>query len=476
VPKAAPGSASGTAPWPSRLATIRNAAAPFVSALIVLALGLTAYSSTQREDASARLVAHTHAVLAQNQAVLARLADAETGERGFLITGDSSYLRPYRGAAADVALRLDTLKQLTSDNPMQRQRIDRLDTLARRRLALLEAQVERRATRGFAASRIDIIRMGGGRAVMDSVRRLVAAIEANEQQLLNARNADQATRARLVFWVVSAGTVVAAVLALLISLALSRYAVTQTTLARLLAERTEEAERANRVKAEFLANMSHDLRTPLNSIIGYIELLAMGIHGPVTPDQADDLQRIERSSDHLRALIDDVLDFARIEAGRVQLHIQEVSVSEVLAGLDSLVAPQAQAKQLRLRLACDPGLLVRADRERLDQILVNLVGNAIKFTPNGGSIDVECRTDDRSVIFDVRDTGDGIPAERLGDIFEPFVQVAPPAGSSRQGIGLGLAISRELVRAMNGDLTVVSSPGAGSTFTLRLPGVGLVSE
>jgi signal transduction histidine kinase len=230
-----------------------------------------------------------------------------------------------------------------------------------------------------------------------------------------------------------------------------------------------EAERANKAKSEFLAAMSHDLRTPLNSIGGYADLAAEGVYGPMTDAQRKTMARIRRASDHLLSLINDILGFAKIEAGRVQLRVADLPVNEVVSGAVAMVEPQAATKGLSLgaRLA-GKEIQARADRERLTQILTNLLTNAIKFTA-AGSIAVECQTDEKMVCIAVRDTGRGIPTEKLTAVFEPFVQAGRSAEERQQGVGLGLAISRELARAMGGDLTVQSIVDQGSTFTVCLP-------
>jgi signal transduction histidine kinase len=239
------------------------------------------------------------------------------------------------------------------------------------------------------------------------------------------------------------------------------------------------AEAANRAKMDFLATMSHELRTPLNAIGGYAELLALGVRGPVTTAQQEDLARIQRSQQHLLGLINEVLNFARLEGGAVHFDLADLEVASLLGGLEALVLPQVRAKGLSLTLAaCDPALRVRADAEKLRQILLNLLSNAVKFTASGGSIHVDAGCADAdapagvargAVAITVRDTGVGIAAHQLAAIFEPFVQVGRALNNPGEGTGLGLAISRDLARAMGGELTAESTPGAGSVFRLVLP-------
>jgi len=233
--------------------------------------------------------------------------------------------------------------------------------------------------------------------------------------------------------------------------------------------RRNEADVANRTKTEFLAAMSHELRTPLNAIAGYVQLLMLGVRGPLTDEQAIDLGRIQRSQQHLLSLINDILNFSRLEAGAVTYEIGSVPLGSVLEAATSMISLQAAAKQITLTLEpCPPTMRALADDSKLEQVLLNLLSNAVKFTQRGGHVSIRCEAADDHVLTRVQDDGPGIPADRLADIFEPFVQLDRALGNPREGVGLGLAISRDLARGMQGDLTVESIPGKGSTFTVSL--------
>ncbi|MEO5815516.1 MAG: PAS domain-containing sensor histidine kinase [Gemmatimonadaceae bacterium] len=237
------------------------------------------------------------------------------------------------------------------------------------------------------------------------------------------------------------------------------------------ARRVSQAEEANQVKASFLAAMSHELRTPLNAIGGYADLLLTGIGGDVSARQRQYLERIRNSQQHLLAIINDILNFSRIEAGRLQLEIGPVSLQAVVDAVVPMIEPQAAAKNLVVEQGSFDKALVSGDHAKIEQILVNLLSNAVKFTEPGGRISIDCEENGDCVELSVRDTGIGIPDTDIDAIFQPFIQVGRSLTSKQEGTGLGLAISSDLATAMGGALRVESVIGEGSTFTLSLPKV-----
>ncbi|HEY0995261.1 MAG TPA: ATP-binding protein [Gemmatimonadaceae bacterium] len=258
-----------------------------------------------------------------------------------------------------------------------------------------------------------------------------------------------------------------------------------------LRDAQRRADEANRAKSQFLATMSHELRTPLNAIAGHVGLVLEEIYGPLTQRQRTALDRVLRAQQHLLGLINDVLSFARVEGGRLEYHVEAVTIAEIVDSVLPLVEPQLARRKLDFRVELpatrgEPPLVVDADRDKLAQVLVNLLSNAIKFTEPGGRIEIVATgphdgaspvpeaavtTCDagRCAQLTVRDTGIGIPADMLEQVFEPFVQVRGELTRTREGTGLGLAISRDLARGMGGDLVVASTPGEGSAFTILLP-------
>jgi signal transduction histidine kinase len=245
-------------------------------------------------------------------------------------------------------------------------------------------------------------------------------------------------------------------------------------LERQVAERTKELAQASRHKSEFLANMSHELRTPLNAIIGFTQVLQQKLFGTVNEKQEEYLEDIHSSANHLLALINDVLDLSKVEAGQVELERELFSLREALERGVVMVRERASKTGVALELELDPAVdLVEGDERRIRQVVYNLLSNAVKFTPSGGSVDVRSAQRNGEVLVSVADTGPGIPSQDRERIFEEFQQSGLGA-EQREGTGLGLALSKKLVELHGGRIWVESEPGKGSTFTFSLPAGGKV--
>ncbi len=546
------------------LTPARRAVAVVAGAGTVLLLGLLTYLTTLRGRDAAVWVAHTYEVLATLEATRGRAVDAETGVRGYVATGVARFLEPYVRADRDVARELARLRRLTADNPSQQLRLDTLEARAGAVVAQLDSAVA--LTRARPRERTEATALlATGKARMDALRAAAAAVGSEEQRLLAAREAEETRLRATTGWVVFGETLAAASCVVVVGLLLAaaaraneRHAAAERAArteaedaamrlqdqatelevltqelqaqATALEERTDEAERqrgdaerhreaaerANSARADFLASMSHELRTPLNAIQGYVALLADGLYGPVAEAQREPLERIRRAQTRLLALVTDVLNFTRLEEGRVTFDLRPTRVSDVVRDVLPLVEPQAHAKGLVLEVRLpaapaapaaepspDEGFALRdvspvwADRAKLGQVLLNLLANAIKFTParqpdgTPGVVRVEFTgraeasagevlvgetpagqaptgADPTLAYLRVRDTGVGIPRDQQDAVFEPFVQVSTGLTRTSEGIGLGLAISRDLARGMGGDLRVRSREGTGSTFTVTL--------
>lgn len=500
-------------------------------------------------------VQHTLQVKIDLAAVSQRLTDAETGERGYIITGDRRFLAPYQGAADDVDGGLGDLRGLTIDNPVQTPRVDSLGQVVARTFTWLDAAIALRRDRGATAADAAVL-TGTGPALMDSARALIGRLGDEEQRLLAIRQTAMIRQRRITQFILLAGALIAAAFGIAVNGALGH---SQTLLAdrnarlsdltveletqnqelqeqaveletqnetlqeqatelehqsehanqqaialetgnehlrainealsaandRLEAARVAaidaraaadlartEAETANAAKATFLAMMSHELRTPLNAISGYVELLLAEIRGPLTEQQSSDLLRIRRAGTHLMGLINDVLNLAKLETGQVAFSPDVISLNETLTNASTMIEPQAAAKGVAFSCApVDHSLTVSGDQDKVLQIVLNLLANAVKFTPQGGRVSLSAyhAPADGAMQITVVDTGRGIPGDQFTRIFEPFVQVGRRLSGADAGAGLGLAISRELARGMGGEITVQSVEGAGSTFVVTLP-------
>jgi two-component system cell cycle sensor histidine kinase PleC len=241
-------------------------------------------------------------------------------------------------------------------------------------------------------------------------------------------------------------------------------------LAEKYAEEKDRAETANRTKSEFLANISHELRTPLNAIIGFSEIMETGMFGPLgSAKYVEYCQDIHQSGTYLLGVINDILDMSRIEAGRMQIHPEDVVLDGLIDESVRIVSTMATAQRIEVTAETDTNLRLRGDRRALTQIMLNLLSNAVKFTPAGGRIRVRARAIDDAIVFSVADTGIGIPREALSKLGQPFEQVSNQFTKNHRGSGLGLAIARSQVTLHGGAMRIRSTEGKGTVVSVRLP-------
>jgi signal transduction histidine kinase/CheY-like chemotaxis protein len=405
--------------------------------------------------------------------VFSALQDAETGERGFLLSGDESYLEPFSRAEAEFPERFEKMAQDAMTEPDLRDDLLKLKGLAELKLASLrEAITARRSavwTNAFNRQREQ-----EGMRLMREIRETIERMDRRPQDLVNATGESarrQIQRALLATLLAGGMGLGAGVMAFY----LSRLALKQEKNERLLAEQAVRAESASREKNAFLANMSHEIRTPMNAILGFSDLLLHELPADGRPRQR--VLAIRESATSLLQLINDILDLSKIDAGVVELHPEPTDLRELCGFMQTIFAQQAARKALRFNCEADPALpsALMLDQLRLRQILVNLISNALKFTEQG-RIDLRLRWAVDAIHpgvgtleIEVEDTGVGIPSEMQNEIFQPFVQVNPRRATEREGSGLGLSIVRRLTQRMGGTVIVHSEENRGTRFHLRFP-------
>ena len=465
------------------------------SAVLTLLVGVAALGVVLRLRGAINAVDHTNAVLRNLDGVLGAIVDAETGQRGYIITGDSSYLGPYHDGRVAADSYLVNLRKLVADDRPQRARLDSLEALERAKMSEMDGTVAMRAV--DAARAMAHVRSGVGKSIMDSTRALASHMSEIERRRLAQRDASRLRTRNLALAIIVIGTFGAFLLALITNRSIHADVVAQQQAQRQLEEQSKQLEEqavemeqtleqlretttqaeeardaadvANRAKNDFLAVMSHELRTPLNAIVGYAELLHDEVAGPVNAEQREQLERVQLSARHLVELVDDILSFSRLESGQDTIRLAPVEVAQVTRDAGALVEPVAAAKGLDFKIDVpNEKATFTSDPAKIRQVLVNLLSNAIKFTDEGG-VRLASHVENGRVVFEVEDTGIGIAPEHQERVFETFWQADQSATRKAGGAGLGLSVSRRLARALGGDLNVESAIGKGSRFRFWVP-------
>jgi signal transduction histidine kinase len=452
-----------------RLTLAQKVTGAFTIGIVYLGVvGAVAYASVRRfADSSAR-VERTHVMLRTLEELFSIVTGAETGSRGFEITGDARFLDPYRRAEVEAVARLRSLESLTNGDPAQRSRVDRLTPLVAQRFAILDESIRLRTNAGFDDAAY-AARTGPGRVVTDSIRRVLDAMSGAETERLRERSAQEQRSLRRATSLVAISFLAAVALGIAAALVVSRD-IRRRFQAEEEARRAKEvAEAASRAKSEFLAMMSHELRTPLNSVIGFSNVLLRNQSGSLSDRELLYLQRIRASGKHLLSLIDEVLDLSKIEAGRMRLERAPVMLGELVS--DTVTSFEGLLRDRPITLETEiPNHLtpIMTDPAKLLQVLTNLIGNAVKFTERGRVLvrivaDAASRKPER---IEVVDTGIGIPAGRQAAIFDAFEQADSSTGRRYGGTGLGLAVSKSLCDLLGYRLEVRSEMGVGSVFSV----------
>ena len=423
----------------------------------VLLIGLLSTWTWRAQRRSDQQVVDTLHELRQIDDVLSTVKDAETGERGFLLTGSESYLEPYNQAIAMIPRELSDLGTTVSDQFDVRRDFEHLKQAVQDKIAELRTTIDMKRT-GNDAGALERVRTNIGKVQMERIRDLCGILDSLVKKRLDQDSRDS-EKSSVQLHTLNVGA--SLVLFVLVAIANVRYK-----------RQKEEAEAANRAKSAFLASMSHELRTPLNAIIGYSEMLSEEAEESNATGILQDLDKIRTAGKHLLGLINSVLDLSKIEAGKMELFIETFPVDRLVKEVRDIALPLALKNRNKLKIQIEHGTgEMQADQTKVRQSLFNLLSNACKFTSDGEVTLTVRRTADQFLEFTVRDTGVGMTPEQMSKLFESFTQADSSMTRRFGGTGLGLAISRSFARMMGGDILVESEFGKGSSFTLRVPAV-----
>jgi signal transduction histidine kinase len=458
---------------PRRLTVGAIATAAVLLFIVLLADGAVSYRAMRIVLRNQALFLQSNLVLREIGAALSAAKDAESAQRGYLLTGRPQYLQPYNRAADNLQKHVRQLGALTADNPRQQQILRQLEQNAGLKLAELRETIAAKDAQGSAAA-LALVLTDRGKNLMDAMRANFDAMEAEENRINRQRAAESAASGRQALSTLVVSTVLAAAVLAIMFLQIVRSALAEQN-ARLRAEvaydaeekaRTE-AERVARAKDEFIATLSHELRTPLTSILGWSRILVDGGGDEATVALA--AESIAQSARSQQFLIEDLLDVSRIILGKFHMEINPVDLNPLAQAAADMIQPIAEAKQIELRV--EPPrrpCVINADGRRIKQVIWNLLSNAVKFTPSGGQIELRVEIAGSWARIVVSDNGEGIDPELIPHLFERFRQA--DGATAKGGLGLGLSIARHVVDAHGGSVSAVSGgKGKGSTFVAELP-------
>lgn len=423
--------------------------------------------------ADEKLVSHTQEVIAKSNALLLTMVDAETGQRGYIITGNSAYLEPYNLALSNIDSQVKDLQILTADNPVQQTNINNLKPLVDERLSQLETVLQIEKTQGFASVQT-IINQNNGKATMDKIRSVVNDMINEEDALLAARSDTSAIATQNTLITIIGGTVLAVVITGVTVFVLHKRLRKEETLEGKNMELAIEAERLrerDNLKDELSAMVSHELKTPLVTISGYAEMLKEdNALGTLNPDQKHAVDAIDANCVRLERLIGDILDVQKVDLKKMKFRKNEFDVSEFMEELIQIHAKLMTDKKIHFSNLSKEKIAMKSDADRLAQVFANLIKNAIDFVPEKGKIEIGAEYENKdNVLFYVKDNGSGIPKENQENLFKKFYQVDTSLKRKHGGTGLGLVICKGIVEGLGGRIWFESGEGKGTVFYFSIP-------
>jgi signal transduction histidine kinase len=444
----------------------------FASVILVSINALAFWNLRQHKNTSDELV-HTGEVLEKLETVSSNLKDAETGQRGYIVTGQERYLKPYITALAKVKPEIQELKRLTADSPNQQRRLNTLEPLTQEKFAELDQTINLRRDKGFEAAQ-QVVLTDRGKQVMDKIRTLIQEMEKEERQQQEQSLKQAQTNTQKDTLISTTGILLSFILLYFIYYSLKRELTARRqaewALQKLNAEIYEALEsekKLNELKSRIITVISHEYRTPLTTILSSAELLERYSHKWAEQRKITHLKRIQSAANHLTDLVGDILDISQVEAGQLDFSPSPLNLESFCRQL---------VEELQRSDACEHSLTFVSlgdcsscivDEKLIRQIFTNLLLNAIKYSAQGSTVQFNLRCQGDKVVFQVQDEGIGIPIEDQAQLFKPFERASNVGTIS--GTGLGLAIVKRLVDLHSGEIAVESAVGVGTTFTVTLP-------
>jgi signal transduction histidine kinase len=432
-----------------------------VSLIILVAISSISYQSLIQIQNDFNWVTSTRDVLLNLSYFFSSLKDAEMGQRGFLLTGQERYLEPYKYVEKGVKSHFESLRIIAADNIAQQTRIDMCEKLVTKKLQELQKLITLQKDKGPEAAK-DMILTGTGKQIMEEIQALVQEMDKEERALLDQRSKSIAVRIKL-----DAAVKTAAIIILLISaiLIISRISYLFRIYKKAMAKQMELVD----MKSDFVSNVSHELRTPLKAIRESISIVLDESAGHVNDEQKKFLTVSKRNVDRLAKLINDVLDFQKLGAGKTKLDARNNNMNEVVKEVYELMLQPAKKKGLSFTMKPDSQLpKIKFDRDKIIQVLTNIVNNAIKFTEKG-AVTITTSMEGNALYVSVQDAGPGIAEKDLSKIFNRFEQASRAKHKKVNGVGLGLAISKDIIRLHKGKIRAESEFGKGATVWFSLP-------